>query len=84
VSDAVKVPISLEDASRYRSVLVQIRERTEAVRAVIISSPVKAADLEVAALNLRTMIELVALGSLVANRPEAEKVASALHKKRLG
>jgi hypothetical protein len=33
------------------------------------------------AMHLRTMIEFVALGSLVANRPDVERVASAFHKK---
>jgi hypothetical protein len=67
------------DVKRYQDELVAFGQRLSTVRDLLGHPPTT--DLvERAALHLRFVIEGVVLSSLIANRPELEKVSTALHK----
>jgi hypothetical protein len=73
-------PVSEGDRAQYVAVLREIKVRIEAALQAI-ANPRHVLEIEHAALNLRMVLELVVLSSLVTNRSAIEAVASALHRK---
>lgn len=84
--------IQEEDRLRYVQVLREIRARTNFAGSMLqaanqsraIGEPLGLAgglNLEMAALHLRKVLELIVFGSLVTNRQHVQKVAAALEKK---
>jgi hypothetical protein len=74
-------PIAQEDVNRYGDILAEVKARVD-YAVEVLQSPAEEFDLECAAMHLRKSVELIVLGSLVANRMAVEKVASAIHSKR--
>ena len=69
-----------EDVQLYRQVLREIKLRMDAATEALARVPPTRFNADLAAVELRIALELVLLGSLVTNRTEIEKVASALHR----
>lgn len=69
-----------DDIQLYAQVLREIKLRTDAATEVLARVPPTRFNADLAAVELRIVLELVLLGSLVTNRTEIERVASALHK----
>lgn len=69
-----------EDIQLYSQVLREIKLRVDAATEALARVPTSRFNADLAALELRIVLELVLLGSLVTNRSEIERVASALHK----
>ena len=73
-------PISQVEIELYGNVLSEIKFRAE-IAEVKLRDVTEIVELESAALQLRKSIELVALGTLAANRRVVNQVSTALHKK---
>jgi len=73
-------PIGQEEIELYGNVLSEIKFRAEMAEKKL-RDVTEIVELESAALQLRKSIELVALGTLAANRQVVHQVSTALHKK---
>lgn len=67
---------------RYATVLEEISGRIEAVRPLLLPLDPTPPNIEVSALHLRKVLELIVMGSLVTNRNEIEAITNALQRKR--
>jgi hypothetical protein len=78
----VSPELAAEDRKLYTTVLEEIAGRIEAARQVLLPSNPSLPNIELAALHLRKVLELILLGSLITNRVEIEAITKALQRKR--
>lgn len=76
-------PVGPEDKQRYADILEEVASRLEAVKDLLAAGDAGLANIELSALHLRKIIELVVMGSLVTNRTEIEALAKALQRKKV-
>lgn len=76
-------PVGPEDRQRYADILEEIASRLGAVKDLLAAENAGMANIELGALHLRKIIELVVMGSLVTNRTEIEALAKALRRKKV-
>ena len=70
-----------EDRHLYATILEEVAGRVEAVRGLLApDAPIP--NVELGALHLRKVLELIVMGSLVTNRTEIESIAKALQRKK--
>lgn len=73
-----------EDHARFVDTINEARERLEKAHGLLYSAHVSIFDIEAAALQLRTAIELIVYSSLASHRQRVEQIASAFAKKGAG
>ncbi len=73
-------PVSAEDRARYSEILKEMSARLRGAREHL-AGPPTVASVEYAALQLRKVVELIVMGSLVTNRAAAEEITQALANK---
>jgi hypothetical protein len=71
-----------EDRQLYVAVLEEIAGRIEAVRGLLLPPDPLPPNVELSALHLRKVLELIVMGSLVTNRTEIQAIAKALQRKK--
>jgi len=75
-------PVSPEDRQLYLGILEQIAARLKAAKELLAPTDITEANVELAALHLRKVMELMVMGSLVTNRTEIEAITKALQRKK--
>jgi hypothetical protein len=73
-------PISAEDRERYSEILKEMGTRMRGAREYLAEEPT-VATIEYAALQLRKVVELIVMASLVTNRAAVEQITAALARK---
>lgn len=71
-----------EDRHLYAAILEEIARRIEAVRQLLLAPDAPMPNIELGALHLRKVLELIVMGSLVTNRTEIESITSGLQRKK--
>lgn len=81
--DQAPSPVSPEERQRYSVILNEIASRLRKAEDLLEAENAGFANIELAALHLRKVVELIVMGSLVANRTEIEGIAKALRSKNV-
>jgi hypothetical protein len=76
-------PVGPEDRQLYSGVLNEIAARLRMAKELLEAENASLANIELAALHLRKVVELIVMGSLVTNRTEIEGIAKALRSKKV-